>query len=580
MVVDLARPKPLAMWRELLRNNAPRHARLHVAVGPRGLVLRLDSSSGGNLIISEVGQGTTARELGIYAPQGRDQGYVAWGRSRPGGSSTTSLRDILGSRAPPYLWLPGDDNDMILEAAQRGEEWNDFRVRFVADPFISAGNEVVHYDSVQKIIEVRIAPYQTQARQVVAAINRAYSAGALPFWARLDPLDDRQGGLGLVPVTPAGQWAGVTAWGSGRELDQSSGLQIRNGQEVYTIDLSAAETVEDLLNLLNRQEYGLYATIDDTGKRLVVRTRRSGANFAIGENGGETATQLGIRSFSLDTRLSELQFGRGVTDYAGRGNFAAATLRSTGPDNDLTIRARTAGAQWNDFTVRFVDSAGPPGSESISYDPAARLIEVRIVPGSTRARDVIRLFDTTPEIRDYFVAELAGGEGATEGLGLVEPGEAVTSGGFAPGCEFRIVRADGVMFEIDITGCQTIRDVLDRINNHPQNLASGTPVVARLARFGNGIELVDGSGGPGTLTVLASTGQLAAIELGLIPPGTERAEATAANGQQILTGREVAPLKAKGLFTALLRLRQALLEDNLPEIRTLCRTAGRIFPAA
>jgi flagellar hook-associated protein 3 FlgL len=565
VVVDLSTAETVGDVARLLMANAPPGRKLNVGITPRGLVLQLDPSTGGNLIVAEVGEGTTARQLGIHAPLGVGTGLLIGEDLDPALRPETSLGDVLGARAVAFLWLPGEDNDIILEAMERGERWNDVKIRFVADPLISAGNEVVSFDPDSKSLEIRIAPYETQARHVVAALNRARDAGHLPFTARLDPLDFRRGGVGWVPVTPPGQWAAITAWGAGQELDQTSGLRILNGDEEYVVDISAAKRVEDLLNILSRKEYGLLATIDASAKKLVVRTRRSGADFAIGENGGMTATQLGIRSFSRQTRLADLNFGRGVNDYQGRGDFAAATFRSPGADNDLVVRARTAGAEWNDFLVRFVNSGGGSGSEYIRYDPATRTIEVAIVPGVTRAKDVIRLFDTTPEIRDYFVAELAGGEGATEGLGLVQLGEAVTAGGFAPGAEFRIIRADGVMFEVDITGCQTIGDVLDRINNHPTNQASGSPIVARLARFGNGIELVD-TAGPGNLRLLASPGQLAAIQLGLLPPGAVEAEASIVDGQQVLTGREVAPLEAEGLFTALIRLRHALLQDDVAGI--------------
>ncbi|MCS7237759.1 MAG: hypothetical protein NZ899_05745 [Thermoguttaceae bacterium] len=567
VVVDLSSAETLGDVARIIRENSPSGRVLHVGLTPRGLVLRLDPSSGGNLIISEVGEGTTARELGIYRPLGVGTDLLVGDDLDPAVRPYTKLENILGARAVAHLWLPGQDNDIIVEASQAGPEWNNYRIRFVADPLVSVGNERVLFDPDQKTIEVRIAPYETQARHVVEAINRAHQGDGLPFRARLDPLDDKQGGLGLVPSTPSGSWAGVTAWGAGIRWDQSAGLQIRNGEETYTVDISEARTVEDLLNILNRRQYGLLAEIHADGKRLVVRTRRSGADFAIGENGGLTATHLGIRSFSPATRLAALNYGLGVVDYDGRGNYAAATIRSVGADNDLTIRARSPGAQWNDFRVRFVDSSGGPGSESIHFDPNARLIEVRIVPGVTRARDIVRLFDITPEIRDYFVAELAGGDQAVEGSGKVELGEEVTSGGFAPGCEFRIIGSDGVMFEVDITGCKTIGDVLDRINNHPINVANGSAVVARLAKYGNGIELVDTAGGLGKLRVVASPGQLAAVHLGLLPPGTSEASAIIQqNGEQVLTGREVAPLEAEGLFTALLRLKTALVNDNLPEI--------------
>ena len=50
---------------------------------------------------------------------------------------------------------------------------------------------------------------------------------------------------------------------------------------------------------------------------MVVRSRLSGADFSIGENGGTTATQLGIRSLTANTALADLNHGLGVTSITG-----------------------------------------------------------------------------------------------------------------------------------------------------------------------------------------------------------------------------------------------------------------------
>ena len=61
-------------------------------------------------------------------------------------------------------------------------------------------------------------------------------------------------------------------------------------------------------------------------------------------------------------------------------------------------------------------------------------------------------------------------------------------------------------------------DVIDIINNHPSNTNPADQVVARLARFGNGIELVDdNNGGPSPLIVRAAS--FAANDLGFVPDG-------------------------------------------------------------
>jgi flagellar hook-associated protein 3 FlgL len=105
-------------------------------------------------------------------------------------------------------------------------------------------------------------------------------------------------------------------------VDLASGLQIVNGGRTYTIDFSAAQTVEDLLNTLNGSGASVLAEINSAGTGINLRSRLSGGDFAVGENGGTTATDLGLRSFTAQTDLDELNHGFGVharegTDFAG-----------------------------------------------------------------------------------------------------------------------------------------------------------------------------------------------------------------------------------------------------------------------
>ena len=52
--------------------------------------------------------------------------------------------------------------------------------------------------------------------------------------------------------------------------------------------------------------------INAAGNGLAISTRLSGVNFSIGENGGTTATDLGIRTMTGSTLLSSLNLGQGV----------------------------------------------------------------------------------------------------------------------------------------------------------------------------------------------------------------------------------------------------------------------------
>src|SRR5690606_28831537 len=52
--------------------------------------------------------------------------------------------------------------------------------------------------------------------------------------------------------------------------------------------------------------------INAAGNGLAITSRASGAAFSIGENGGTTARDLGIRTFSANTELADLNYGTGV----------------------------------------------------------------------------------------------------------------------------------------------------------------------------------------------------------------------------------------------------------------------------
>ena len=139
----------------------------------------------------------------------------------------------------------------------------------------------------------------------MAAIN-----GEGTFTAELDPADSSSAisaGTGIVNLSSTA----TTAGGSGVVFDKSSGIRVVNGGETHDIEFSTDQTVEDLLNTLNASEAGLHAEINEDGTGINVRSRLSGHPLQIGELGGETATQLGIRTFNESTQLSELNYGWG-----------------------------------------------------------------------------------------------------------------------------------------------------------------------------------------------------------------------------------------------------------------------------
>jgi flagellar hook-associated protein 3 len=159
--------------------------------------------------------------------------------------------------------------------------------------------------------------------------------------------------LGLLQTTPQG--AGVNVDGAnvgpkvtnltrladlrgGAGIDLS-GMILTNGQTVANINLSAAVTVEDLLNAVNGAQTGVLARINPTADGIDLVNPTQGVQMTIAENGGTTAADLGLRSFAPATPLADLNDGRGV----GMAPGSAADLRIRRKDG-TTFDVDLAGA--------------------------------------------------------------------------------------------------------------------------------------------------------------------------------------------------------------------------------------------
>jgi flagellar hook-associated protein 3 FlgL len=140
----------------------------------------------------------------------------------------------------------------------------------------------------------------------------------------------------LSLTTPLSQLAG------GVGIDVSDGIQIRQGETSFTVDLSAAQNIGDVLVAINRSGANVRAEIDSTGQGILIRGLASGVDYSIGENGGTVATDLGIRSATGATKLDELNSGLGLT------------LSALGPD---LIIERTDGATLQ-FELEGVTTVG------------------------------------------------------------------------------------------------------------------------------------------------------------------------------------------------------------------------------
>lgn len=109
----------------------------------------------------------------------------------------------------------------------------------------------------------------------------------------------------------------VSTLQAGAGLDLSRPLVLRSGDRAISIDLSSAQTVEDVLNQINNAGANVWARLSADGRTLEVRSRISGLDLHIEESGGLTATALGLRSLQAATPLASLNDNAGVHPVDG-----------------------------------------------------------------------------------------------------------------------------------------------------------------------------------------------------------------------------------------------------------------------
>jgi flagellar hook-associated protein 3 FlgL len=125
----------------------------------------------------------------------------------------------------------------------------------------------------------------------------------------------------------------------GQGIDASSGITVNIGGKSTTLNFSADTTIGDLVNTVNGAGLGLKAQINPAGTGVNIINTVQGAALSIGENGGTTASDLGLRTFDADTPLSQLNGGSGVGTAAGGADDFQVT---TGDGASFNVNLSTA----------------------------------------------------------------------------------------------------------------------------------------------------------------------------------------------------------------------------------------------
>jgi flagellar hook-associated protein 3 FlgL len=174
----------------------------------------------------------------------------------------------------------------------------------------------------------------------------------------------------------------VTALAGGAGIDLTNGIQLVQGLKTTTVNFAAATTVQDILNAINNVDgIDARAFINDTQTGIDVLNPLSGIPLRIGESGGATASDLGIRSLYAGTQLSELNRGAGVRTVTG-ADIRIVAKDGTNVDVDLSTAASVQDV------INLINTAAAAVPVSITADLAATGNGIRITDATGGAGDL------------------------------------------------------------------------------------------------------------------------------------------------------------------------------------------------
>jgi len=368
---------------------------------------------------------------------------------------------------------------------------------------------------------------------------------------------------------------------TGRGIALGSVRITETGVGTFTVDLTQADRVGDVLDLINQAAAdagsSVTASINPSGNGIQITS--GGATIEVAEAGnGTTARDLGILTSGpvpvvlgsdIDPKLTErtrLQDLGGVT----LANLAAGFIICSGEHSVVIDTGSMVGTNTVQDLLNLINRSGAGVRAGINATAtgidvlncvSGRAMRIGENGGDAAAELGLRsMYAGTP------LAELNGGKGVS---GL--PGQA----------DFRIVARNGSYFDVDINdaaggldhngdGFETLDDVIDAIN--AAAAGAGVAVTASLATTGNGIRLVDTTGVDGTLRVERLNLSYAVDDLGLTD-----LQAAGAGASVEAVGQDVNGIVPPGVFTALQRLYDALISGDTKGITEAGNAVQRLL---
>lgn len=142
-------------------------------------------------------------------------------------------------------------------------------------------------------------------------------------------------------------------------LTLPNGVQITNGSVSATVTFAGATRVQDVLNALNGANAGIRASINTAGNGFEVENLVAGTPLVIGENGGNDADALGIRTLDPSIPLTRLNGGLGIHPVTGND------IRITNA-NGVSFEVDLSNAQTTGDVINAINTASTTASAGIT----------------------------------------------------------------------------------------------------------------------------------------------------------------------------------------------------------------------
>ena len=162
-------------------------------------------------------------------------------------------------------------------------------------------------------------------------------------------------------------------------------IKLTNGGMTREIDLSDAETLQDVKNTIEAAKMGVRVRISENGKGIDLLNIWSGANLSVAEvddGYGKTAEMLGIRTLVGSTALADYNFGRGVEILSGNVDPLTG---DPDPARDVDFTITLANGDSFDVNLQPEDATTQDVIDRINAAAAAAEIAGDIPPGSFTA---------------------------------------------------------------------------------------------------------------------------------------------------------------------------------------------------